>query len=254
MVHFVTIHKQLTNRKQHPRFLVEKVYDTVERKLRILSDKDYMDNKQQAIDELLQKTLHIETKQGPTDQEELMNSEKGFRRKILSPLDVSREKKAIPMPDQHLKYEIPASCLNSASKHYHILANFNALTGYTYRDKWLERLLQSVQYMCNSHDNVHVHRDDKGKDNSAGINHGSNNRSLETTNGCQDKGQKVIRKFSMFGCGFCELVTIIFFSLFPSFLRHFDSVFYLFYSTGFEIFYLARYCCSSCSFLGKSFT
>ncbi len=46
VVHFVPIHKQLPNRKQHPGFIVQKVYDTVARKLWKLTDTDYEDNKQ----------------------------------------------------------------------------------------------------------------------------------------------------------------------------------------------------------------
>ena len=50
VVHFVPIHKQLPNRKQHPGFIVQKVYDTVDQKLWKLTDKDYEDNKQHEID------------------------------------------------------------------------------------------------------------------------------------------------------------------------------------------------------------
>ena len=78
VVHFVPIHKQLPNRKQHPGFIVQKVYDTVERKLWKLTDKDYEDNKQQEIDELVQKTLQrlgklldIEPEEPVADQEDL---------------------------------------------------------------------------------------------------------------------------------------------------------------------------------------
>ncbi|XP_047325031.1 uncharacterized protein LOC124928825 [Impatiens glandulifera] len=38
------------------------------------------------------------------------------------------------------------------SEHYKILSNFKVLTGEKHRDKWLERLLQAIQFICNLHD------------------------------------------------------------------------------------------------------
>nr|KYP38880.1 hypothetical protein KK1_039861 [Cajanus cajan] len=76
-VHFIPLHKQLPKRKDHPGFIVQKVYDTVERKLWRLSDKDYEDIKQSEIDELVQKTLRrigelldIEPEEAPADDED----------------------------------------------------------------------------------------------------------------------------------------------------------------------------------------
>ncbi|XP_056162734.1 uncharacterized protein LOC130136658 [Syzygium oleosum] len=56
-VHFVPIHKQLPNRKQSLGFIVQKVYDTFEKKLWELTDKDYEDNKQHEMDSLVQKAF-----------------------------------------------------------------------------------------------------------------------------------------------------------------------------------------------------
>ncbi|PKI50962.1 hypothetical protein CRG98_028692 [Punica granatum] len=154
VVHFVPIHKQLPTRKQHPGFIVQKVYDTVERKLWKLTDKDYEDNKQHEIDLLVQKTLSrlgdlpdIEPEEvNPEQEEPQLKSKRSFRRRNMSPIDVSREEDATT---QQLRAETPGSCLNSASEHVAILAKFNALTGDTHRDKCLEKLLQGVQYVCN---------------------------------------------------------------------------------------------------------
>ena len=196
VVHFVPIHKQLPNRKQHPGFIVQKVYDTVERKLWKLTDKDYEDNKQQEIDELVQKTLKrlgelldIEPEEPVADQEDLMKNKRILRKKSISPLDVSKEEETTRKGDQPLKPETPWSCINNASEHYRILVDFNVLTGDTHRDKCLEKLLQSVEFMFNSDDSIK--REEKGNDNSDATNNGSNNKSLESVNECKDKVQKV---------------------------------------------------------------
>jgi len=54
VVHFIPIHKQLPKCKQHPGFIVQKMYDTKEMKLWNIIDKD---NQLQEIDELVQKTI-----------------------------------------------------------------------------------------------------------------------------------------------------------------------------------------------------
>lgn len=58
-VHYLPIYKQFPDRKQNPGFVVQKVYDTGEKKLRKLTDKDYEDNRQHEIDLLLQRTLQV---------------------------------------------------------------------------------------------------------------------------------------------------------------------------------------------------
>lgn len=183
VVHFVPIHKQLPNRKEHPGFIVQKVYDFAEQKLWKLTDKNYEENEQKEIDDLVQKTLQrlgdlpdIVTEEAPTDQEDLMKNKRSLKRKDVSPISAIREEKATPgsKSDQNLRPETPASCLDTASEHYQVLANFKALTGDTRRDKWLEKLLQTVQ------------------GNSDAVNYRSNNRSSEAVNQSQDKGQKVL--------------------------------------------------------------
>ncbi|XP_028767408.1 uncharacterized protein LOC114725115 isoform X1 [Neltuma alba] len=200
VVHFVPLHKQLPNRKQHPGFIVQKVYDTVERKLWKLTDKDYEDSKQQEIDLLVQKTLKrigdlpdLELEEAPAEQEDQLKSKRSFRRRNISPLDVSRDEETTPKSEQQLKPETPGSCVNNTSEYYQILANFKVLTGDSHRDKWLERLLQSIQHMCNSDGSTQ--KEDKAKENSDAINHGSSNGSSAMTNDCQDKDQKSSKSF-----------------------------------------------------------
>ncbi|XP_027191978.1 ASI1-immunoprecipitated protein 3 isoform X1 [Cicer arietinum] len=192
VVHFIPRHKQLPNRKQHPGFIVQKVYDTDEMKLWKLTDKDYKDNNQQEIDEFVQKTIQrlgelpdIETNEAFADQEDLMKNKRILKKRSISPLDVSREEETFRKSAQHLKTETPRSRVANTSEHYRILVNFNALTGDTHRDKGLVMLLQNVQYLFDTKDSRK--KKDKCSDNSDAINKGCNNRSIEIANECKDK-------------------------------------------------------------------
>ncbi|KAK7401515.1 hypothetical protein VNO78_13060 [Psophocarpus tetragonolobus] len=57
VVHFVPKDKELPKRKDHPGFIVQKMYDNVERKLWNLGDVDSKDIRKKEIDVLIQKTL-----------------------------------------------------------------------------------------------------------------------------------------------------------------------------------------------------
>ncbi|XP_065858271.1 ASI1-immunoprecipitated protein 3 [Euphorbia lathyris] len=193
VVHFVPIHKQLPSRKQHPGFIVQKVYDTVERKLWKLTDKDYEDNKQHEIDLLVQKTLSrlvdlpdLEIEENPAEPEDPSKFKRIFRKKNITPLDVSREEEATGRPDS-LRAETPGSCGN-ASEYYAILEKSDALTGDAHRDKWLERLLHCVRYMCSSLDD-----DDKVKAGSDGVDHEKDAK--DSANGSQQKKHKSNKAF-----------------------------------------------------------
>lgn len=159
VVHFVPLNKQLPNRKQHPGFIVQKVYDTVEKKLWRLTDKDYEDGKQEEIDVLVQKTISrlgdipdVEADDIPTVQlEELVRNKRMLKKRHLSPIDVSNEDEgSLKSP----RVETPGSYVANASKYYTILAEAKALTKDVPRDKWLEKLLQGVESVCSSTDNV----------------------------------------------------------------------------------------------------
>uniref|UniRef100_A0A2P2JGI2 Uncharacterized protein LOC105129056 isoform X1 n=3 Tax=Rhizophora mucronata TaxID=61149 RepID=A0A2P2JGI2_RHIMU len=191
VVHFVPIHKQLPNRKQHPGFIVQKVYDTVERKLWKLTDKDYEDNKQHEIDLLVQKTLarlgdipDIETEDTAADEEEQSKWKRTMRKKTISPLDVSRDEEATARPD-NLKAETPGSCTGNSSEYYNILVTFDALTGDNHRDKCLEKLLQCVEYIWKSPNDA---QGQKVKDSSDGVE--EEHKFQGTANGSQEKSSK----------------------------------------------------------------
>lgn len=195
VVHFVPIHKQLPKRKQYPGFIVRKVYDTVEKKLWKLTDKDYEDKKQQEIDVLVQKTMKRmvdlpdiipEENVAVADLEDHLKSKRSLRRKNISPLDVSRDEER---PEQNPKAETPGSCLSNTSEYYGALVKSNVLTGDTHRDKWLERLLQAVQYVCSSANGTN--KNDKEKADGNGTKQESDVRASEVTKGSEDKSLKV---------------------------------------------------------------
>ncbi|RVW16306.1 hypothetical protein CK203_067714 [Vitis vinifera] len=200
VVHFVPLNKQLPNRKQFPGFIVQRVYDTVERKLWRLTDKDYEDNLQHEVDLLVQKTrsrlgelFDIEIEEVVAEQEDQMKSKRTLRKKNMSPLDVTRDDEATTRFDQHLKPETPGSCTSNMSEYCTILVNFKALTGETHRDKWLEKLLQGIQSVCCSDDDVH--RDDKEKGGSGDSDHASDNNRTETAHGSDAKSLTAGRSF-----------------------------------------------------------
>ncbi|KAK9698587.1 hypothetical protein RND81_08G115300 [Saponaria officinalis] len=158
VVHFVPLSKQLPSRKQYPGFIVQKVYDTVEKKLWKLTDKDYEDGKQEEIDVMVQKTISrlgelpdIESEDILGQLEEPIRSKRLLKKRHISSLDVSREDEgALKSP----RVETPGSCLDKPTIYTGILADANALTKESQRDKWLEKLLQAVEYICSPAGNV----------------------------------------------------------------------------------------------------
>ncbi|XP_052210351.1 uncharacterized protein LOC127813430 [Diospyros lotus] len=188
VVHFIPLNKQIPNRKQHPGFIVQKVYDTEQRRLFKLTDKDYEDTKQCELDELVQKTLarlgdlpDIETEDNHTDQEDQLKNKRLLWRKNMSPLDVSRDDEAMTKSGQPLKAETPGSVTSNTSEYYTILSNFKALTGETQRDKWLERLLQGIQFICTPMDSGQSDaKEDLHNSSSKGAN-GAQEKSGDTT-------------------------------------------------------------------------
>ncbi|KAG5563242.1 hypothetical protein RHGRI_005856 [Rhododendron griersonianum] len=193
VAHFIPRNKQIPNRKQHPGFIVQKVYDTEQRRLFKLTDKDYEDNKQHEIDLLVQKTLSrlgdlpdIETDDAVADQEDRLKNSRLMRRPKISPLDVSRDNETTTKSGQSLKAETPGSVRsnNNGLEYYNILAKFRVLTGETQRDKWLDKLLQGIQLGFSSMDNGQT--DDKEKGGSHGIDQARDSCS-KSTNGSQEK-------------------------------------------------------------------
>ncbi|PIA26580.1 hypothetical protein AQUCO_09100036v1 [Aquilegia coerulea] len=158
LAHFVPLHKQFPDRSVHPGFIIQKVYDTVEKKLWKLTDKDYEDSKQHEINILVQKTrerlgelLDLPETEEVVDPEDQLKDRRGLKRKDIAPLDVSRED---IKSEQQLTLDTPGSCAGEASEHYKILVTFKALTGESSCDKWLEKLLAVIQLAIDSNENV----------------------------------------------------------------------------------------------------
>ncbi|KAL3635556.1 hypothetical protein CASFOL_020103 [Castilleja foliolosa] len=148
VVHFIPPNKQIPRRKEHPGFIVQKVYDTELRRLFKLTDKDYEDNKKHEINLLVEKTsarlgdfLDIEP------EKDQIKSERLIMKKNVSLLDVSRVDEGRVRSPPH-KTETPGSAYVGGSEYYTILLNFKVLSGETQRDRWLEKLLQSIQFVC----------------------------------------------------------------------------------------------------------
>ncbi|XP_048128387.1 uncharacterized protein LOC125312822 [Rhodamnia argentea] len=88
VVHFVPIHKQIPDRKENPGFIVQQVYDTIEKKLGKLTHKNYEGHKQLEIDILLQKSLRrlgdlsdFNTEDAHPDQEDQLKRKRIFGRR-----------------------------------------------------------------------------------------------------------------------------------------------------------------------------
>ncbi|KAM0842617.1 hypothetical protein ACQ4PT_058256 [Festuca glaucescens] len=148
VVHFIPLNKKIPSRKEHPGFIVQKVYDTVAKKLWNLTDKDYEDNKQHEIDLLVKKTVDRigelpDREPTPTDipgeSADQFSNKRGLRKRPLNPIDVSRD--ATAKPEQFVKAETPGS---DNLKHYAILAKYKVVTADTYRDRWLDKLVDTI--------------------------------------------------------------------------------------------------------------
>ncbi|CAH8358193.1 unnamed protein product [Eruca vesicaria subsp. sativa] len=127
VVHFVPAHKQLPKRKQNPGFIVRKVYDTDEKKLHNLTDKDYAVAKQREIDLLVEKSMLRLGDLADLETEEDVNKAKRSSRKVnIPPVDVRKED----------------------DEYHSILYKFESLTDDAHRNKCLAKLLKAVHNIC----------------------------------------------------------------------------------------------------------
>ncbi|KAK1260832.1 hypothetical protein QJS04_geneDACA001998 [Acorus gramineus] len=97
VVHFVPLDKQLPVPSVHPGFIVQGVYDAVDRKIWKLTDKDYGDIKQHEIHMLIQKTQERMGKLPEHEVEDVVEHEDRLKRKQslgkenMQMIDVSRD-------------------------------------------------------------------------------------------------------------------------------------------------------------------
>ncbi|KAL8216695.1 hypothetical protein R6Q57_023532 [Mikania cordata] len=157
VVHFIPADKQIPSRKLHPGFIVQKVYDTIIKRLFKLTDKDYEDSMQHEIDLLVQKTMSrlgdlpdLKIEEDVVETEDQLKSKRLLRRKNMPPLDVSRDYDVTNRSGPLSRSETPGSYNGIASEYYNILVKSNAVTNDQQRDKWLDKLLETVQFVCNN--------------------------------------------------------------------------------------------------------
>jgi hypothetical protein len=149
VVHFIPQHKQIPARKQHPGFFVQKVYGTVEKQLWNLSGEEYEEKLQKEIDLLVKRTMDrigelpdLEPEGTPSHSTDPVSNKHSLQTEDAHhPIDVTREPRA---SKKHLDFEKAETPASPQLKNYAILARYNALTGVERRDKWLDKLLESV--------------------------------------------------------------------------------------------------------------
>ncbi|KAJ3695633.1 hypothetical protein LUZ60_001010 [Juncus effusus] len=148
VVHFLPHTKQLPKRSLHPGFVVQKVYDTENRKLFKLTDRDYEDHFQKEIEGLIAKTrerigeMPEEEPSPPTPT--VINPTEFPTDDVAAPGGKRRRVPHIEVPvrnkERLAEKETPGSELRCRA----ILMKFGALTGDSYRDKWLDKIVQGL--------------------------------------------------------------------------------------------------------------
>lgn len=172
IAHFIPPHKQLPQRSKNPGFIVRRVYDACEKKLFNLTDKDYEDPMQKEIDRLVEKTRDALGDIPDVDGDETMalpdeeaSPDIKIKRRITSrrnmmPLNVKSDEsnggelrsqgdtptttgKADPP-----KAETPTSCVGTDAEASSLLRTHGVLLGVHARDRWLEKLIQTIRDLC----------------------------------------------------------------------------------------------------------
>ncbi|CAA7036550.1 unnamed protein product [Microthlaspi erraticum] len=121
IVNFVPDNKKVPDRKDHPDFIVQNIYDFVKKKLRKFTDKDFNKQQKQEIDILLAQTM---SRVGDLPEKE---------HKIKK----SRGKQVVP-----------ESIIKKSRRLSPILKKFGMLTGNMDRDNILDELLLAVKSKC----------------------------------------------------------------------------------------------------------
>lgn len=154
IVHFVPPHKQIPSSMEHPGFVVQKVYDDINQKLWKITDKGHADGSQREIDRLIKKTQeHLGEL---PDRDNDLKKKSDIINKQMLQIDVSDgDNDVTRSPIQSKAKDASNLCL--------ILKQCRVCTGDRYRDMWLEKLLQAIQFVCQL-DPMLVEDSDKRKD------------------------------------------------------------------------------------------
>ncbi|KAH7302409.1 hypothetical protein KP509_23G070700 [Ceratopteris richardii] len=161
VIHFIPSHKQAPLRSKHPGFIVRKVYDPNQKKLWNLTDEDYEDSKQAEINLLVEKTRDvlgdlpdIDHEDAAREQDTSDKDKRQIRKRTMMPLRINKENR-LPTEVSSRKVsggqpDTPGSSLPSEplSEGHLVLLQAKALTKNRARDRWLEKLVQAVKYVC----------------------------------------------------------------------------------------------------------
>lgn len=165
VVHFIAPNKQLPVQSKHPGHVVRRVYDAADKRLWKLTDKDYEDGKQREIEQLMEQTRQLigdlpEIPKGEPEQPKEDPAMKAKKRRNLAALRTERQEAAKeasgkePVKEAEkggAKSETPKT--PQQSEIYNILQKNgvlvdNNLANSQARNRWLEKLLQGVKYVC----------------------------------------------------------------------------------------------------------
>ncbi|CAM6042307.1 unnamed protein product [Sphagnum compactum] len=175
IVHFIPHTKRFPQplRAKHPGFIVRKVYDACEKKLFNLTDKDYEDQMQKEIDLLVQKTREALGDLPDIDGEDTLGlreedvsldikaKRRGPVRRTISPLNVKSDN-VLPASDvgarteptlsiksdRFARVETPPSAVGTDAEVSTLLQVHDMLLGVHARDRWVEKLVQTVRDIC----------------------------------------------------------------------------------------------------------
>jgi hypothetical protein len=179
-VHFIPQNNLVLPQKhKYPGFIVHWVYDACKKKLfNLIDNKDYEDQMQQEIDLLVEKTSKALKKLSRINEKEHdgqvhenvtleLNSKKKIpEKKLLAPLHLTNEEINIKESEVQIltpikeidntKVETPTSTLGTNLELLTLLKNHNVLLGVHARDRWLEKLMQTIQNLCGGGKGFHV--------------------------------------------------------------------------------------------------
>ncbi|PNT70602.1 hypothetical protein BRADI_2g14070v3 [Brachypodium distachyon] len=150
MVHFIPQHKQVPSMKEHPGFIVQKVYDHIKEKLWDVADKDYLDNMQHEVDLLVKETMDRIGELPDRDPEDIpgSNADKfsskfsgGLRKRPVNPKDGP----TTGTSQQFVKADTP---WNYNLNNYAILERYKAITGNPSRDRWIDKFVDTILTPC----------------------------------------------------------------------------------------------------------
>ncbi|XP_039118107.1 LOW QUALITY PROTEIN: uncharacterized protein LOC120254026 [Dioscorea cayenensis subsp. rotundata] len=154
VIHFIPMHKQPPIRTEYPGFIVQKFYDTLQKKLWKLNEYDLDDDVKREITRLVNETrkrlgeLPDIVEDAPASVKDKLKGKFQIRSPAPPPPNALRG--GMTVASSHgVKVDSPSASIPDVSKYLNILVKFKAETGVANRDKWLAKLLQVIEPSCN---------------------------------------------------------------------------------------------------------